>query len=44
MRQPYIFMAEKVRFELTEPLGSDALQAPAFDHSATSPYQQRWVL
>ena len=30
-------MAEKVGFEPTGPLGPDALQAPAFDHSATSP-------
>ena len=31
-------MAEKEGFEPTEPRGSDALQAPAFDHSATSPH------
>ena len=31
-------MAEKVGFEPTGPLGPDALQAPAFDHSATSPH------
>ena len=35
-------MAEKEGFEPTEPLGSDALQAPAFDHSATSPRNGRY--
>jgi hypothetical protein len=31
-------LAEKEGFEPTVPYGTDALQAPAFDHSATSPY------
>lgn len=31
-------LAEKEGFEPTVPYGTDALQAPAFDHSATSPH------
>ena len=37
-------MAEKEGFEPTEPHGSDALQAPAFDHSATSPLNGRYYI
>ena len=37
-------MAEKVGFEPTEPRGSDALQAPAFDHSATSPLNGEYYI
>ena len=37
-------MAEKEGFEPTEPHGSDALQAPAFDHSATSPHNGRYYI
>ena len=37
-------LAEKVGFEPTEPRGSDALQAPAFDHSATSPLNGKYYI
>ena len=37
-------MAEKVGFEPTGPRSPDALQAPAFDHSATSPLNGRYYI
>ena len=36
-------MAERVRFELTDPCRSTVFKTAAFGHSATSPYQNRTI-
>ena len=38
--EPDVYMAEKVRFELTELLHSAVFKTAALNHSATSPYSR----